>query len=90
MNKILPFGRMGAGEVPIIAQTGEAVLNRRAVARLGENGVAGLNGGGGGSVVDFSSVVAELRGQRADAKRAAAMSSVAGARAMRDALLLAR
>jgi hypothetical protein len=44
MNRVL-----GQGEVPIIAQTGEAVLNRRAAAQLGEAGVAALNGGAQGA-----------------------------------------
>lgn len=88
MNKVLPF-KLGAGEVPIIAQSGEAVLNRQAAARLGEAGVAALNAGGGASAVDMGAVVAELRGQRADARRAAAMAPGLTARAMRDAMLLA-
>ena len=46
-------GLIGAGsrnapdEVTIRAQAGEAVLNRRAAARLGESGVNALNSGGG-------------------------------------------
>ena len=39
----------GIGDVGIRAQGGEAVLNREAVAGLGERGVAALNAGGGGS-----------------------------------------
>jgi len=39
---------LAADEVPIIAQTGEAVLSRQGVAAAGgEQGVAALNGGGG-------------------------------------------
>lgn len=42
--------RLAADEVPIIAQTGEAVLNRSAVAAIGgAAGVNALNRGGGGS-----------------------------------------
>ncbi len=38
-------GRLAPDEVPIIAQTGEAVLNRKAVRKLGEHGVNALNRG---------------------------------------------
>ena len=42
-------------EVPIIAQTGEAVLNRGAVSMLGAGGVNALNRGAmGGTVINVS------------------------------------
>lgn len=52
--RVLPFPRLSADEFPAILQTGEAVLNRRAVQNIGELGIQAMNRGGGvagGSVV---------------------------------------
>lgn len=59
-----------SGEVPIMAQTGEAVLNRRATMALGEQGVNALNSGaemvhrfdGGGD--ELLDLIAELLNRR--------------------------
>lgn len=48
-------GRLAPDEVPIIAQTGEAVLNRSAVSMLGASGVNALNRGAvGGTVINVT------------------------------------
>ncbi len=52
--------------------------------------MAALNGGGGAVSLDLSAVVNELRGQRAEARQAALVTPGMTARALRDAMMLAR
>jgi hypothetical protein len=92
---VLPFpGRpSGIDTVPIWAAKGEAVLNRNATARLGEDAINRLNAGGwiGGQVVQFSTAALEdkldrLRDEQARRDRELPHTL---ARALRDAKALA-
>jgi hypothetical protein len=56
-SKVIPFPNLRNDEVPAILQTGEAVLNRNAAARIGESSIKAMNNGqmtgtyGGGEIV---------------------------------------
>ncbi|MEQ1787909.1 MAG: hypothetical protein ABL966_12710 [Acidimicrobiales bacterium] len=70
-------GMPGAGERLIMAQTGEGIINRRAMAGIGSGGLAQLNRGGGmGDTINITVNVTMSAGgggmSREDVKRAAA------------------